>query len=87
MISTPVMMRCQNELTFKRFAPLLMVARMKAPISGPWTEPTAPKRLVPPMTVEAIACSSHPSACVALPMPMREASRTPTKAAQVADRI
>lgn len=38
MISRPVMMRCQKELTFRRFAPLLMVARMKAPISGPWDQ-------------------------------------------------
>jgi hypothetical protein len=79
----PVMMRCQNELTFIRFAPLLIVARMKAPSSGPWTDPTAPNRLVPPMTDDAIACSSQPSACVALPIPMREASSRPTKAAQV----
>lgn len=39
------------------------------------------------MTDEAIACSSQPSACVALPMAIREASRTPTNAAKVADRI
>ncbi|MGO7830693.1 hypothetical protein ACC690_39625, partial [Rhizobium johnstonii] len=39
------------------------------------TEPTAPNRLVPPMTEDAIACSSQPSACVALPIAMREAAR------------
>ena len=87
MINRPVMMRCQNELTFRRLAPLLMVARMNAPISGPCTEPTAPNSDVPPMTEEAMACSSQPSACMALPTPMRAASRSPTKAAQVEDRV
>ena len=37
------------------------------------------------MTEDAIACSSQPSAWVALPMPMREASSTPTNAAQTAE--
>ena len=62
MISAPVTMRCQNGLRFSRFAPLLNVVRMKEPIRGPGTVPTPPKRLVPPMTDEAIACNSHPSA-------------------------
>ena len=34
-------------------------------------EPTAPKRLVPPITEEAMACNSHPSAEVAFPIPER----------------
>ena len=54
------MIRCQNGLRLSRFAPLLIVVRMNEPISGPCTEPTAPNRLVPPMTEEAIACSSQP---------------------------
>ena len=87
MIRPPVMMRCQNELTLSRLAPLLIVARMKAPSSGPCTEPTAPNSEVPPMTDEAIAWSSQPSACVGLPMPMREASSTPTKAAHRPDSV
>ena len=48
----------------------------------PVHRPTPPKRLVPPMTEEAIACNSQPSAWPGLPMPIRMASRTPTKAAQ-----
>lgn len=79
------MIRCQNEFTFSRLAPLLITARMKAPISGPWIEPMAPNRLVPPITVEAMACSSQPSAWVALPIPIRVASSTPTKAAKKAE--
>ncbi len=55
------MIRCQNAFTFKRFAPFLIVVRIKEPSRGPWMEPTAPKRLVPPMTDEAIASNSHPS--------------------------
>ena len=80
-------MRCQNGLRLSRLAPLLIVVRMNEPISGPCTEPTAPNRLVPPMTDEAIACSSQPSPWVGLPMPMRMASRMPTNAAQKAETI
>jgi hypothetical protein len=36
-------------------APLLIVVRHDEPSSGPCTEPTAPHRLVPPITDEAIA--------------------------------
>jgi hypothetical protein len=50
-------------------------------------EPIAPKRLVPPMTEEAMACSSHPSAEVAFPIPIRAASKMPTKAAQNAEHV
>ena len=81
MMSAPVMIVCQNELTLSRLAPLLIVCNMRAPMTGPWTEPTAPKRLAPPMTYEAIDCSSSPWPWVGLPMPIRVASSTPTKAA------
>jgi hypothetical protein len=50
-------------------------------------DPTAPKRLVPPMTEEAIACNSQPSACVAFPMPIRMASNIPTNAAHTAESV
>ncbi len=81
------MMNCQNEFTFIRLAPLRIVARMKAPSSGPQTVPTAPNRLVPPITEEAMASSSQPMACVALPVPVREASMTPTIEAHSAERM
>ena len=41
---------------------MLIVVRMNDPMSGPCTEPTAPKRLVPPITDDAIACNSQPLA-------------------------
>ena len=85
MISPPVMMRCQNGLTFSRFAPLLIVVSMNEPISGPWMMPTAPNRLVPPMTEAAIDCNSQPSPVVALPMLMRDGERMPANAASNAD--
>ncbi len=48
------MIRCQNGLTFSRLAPLLMVVSSIDPSSGPVTLPTAPNRLVPPITEDAI---------------------------------
>ena len=48
------MTRCQNEFTLSRLAPLLIVARMNAPSSGPCTEPMAPNSDVPPITDDAI---------------------------------
>ncbi len=85
MIRPPVMMRCQNGFTFRRLAPLLMVVSRIAPRSGPGTLPTAPNRLAPPITDEAIDCSSQPSPVVATPMPMREAVSTPARAASPAE--
>ncbi len=61
MMSAPVMILCQNGLRLSRFVPLFIVVWMNDPMRGPCTEPTAPKRLVPPMTDEAIACNSQPS--------------------------
>ena len=62
-----------------------MVVSSIAPSTGPGTEPTAPNSEAPPITDEAIACSSQPSPVVATPTPMRDAVRMPASAASVAE--
>ena len=42
-------------------------------------------RLAPPMTEEAMLCNSQPWPVVAMPMPMRDATSTPTTEASRAD--
>src|SRR5579872_1864607 len=85
MIKTPVITRCQKEFTFSRLAPLLIVLISIAPSSGPGTLPTAPNKLVPPITEEAIDWSSQPSPVPAIATPIRDVVRMPANAAKVAD--
>ena len=75
---TPVKIRCQYGCTFNKLAPLLIVERTVAPSTGPKTPPTAPNKLVPPITEEATACNSHVKPFEAMPKLNLAATSMPT---------
>src|SRR6185369_3830068 len=58
MITTPITICWKNEDVPRRFSPLRSTPMMRAPIRVPCSVPTPPERLVPPMTVAAMASSS-----------------------------
>lgn len=76
------MIGCQNGLTLRRLAPLLIVLNSKAPVKVPRIVPEAPNKLVPPITAEAMASSSFICPVVGAATLSREVMIRPATAAQ-----